>query len=75
MMKCPKKGDTEYSLEQNGEMKSEQFVYDSNRHRRVRDHLVAGSTTMIIHIESSIFSMVIHNEYALKGPFGNSHVI
>ena len=26
-----KMGDNEYSLEQNGEVKSEKFVYDSNR--------------------------------------------
>ena len=37
-------GDNEYSLEQNGEMKSEQFVYDSNRNHRGHDRLVAGST-------------------------------
>ena len=37
-----KKGDIEYSLEQNGEKKSEQFAYDSNRDRRARDRLVAG---------------------------------
>jgi hypothetical protein len=40
-----KRGDNEYSLEQNGEMKSEQFVYDSNRDRRGHDRLLAGSTT------------------------------
>ena len=40
-----KRGDNEYSLEQNGEMKSEQFVYDSNRDRCGHDHLLAGSTT------------------------------
>ena len=41
-----KTGDiNESSLEQNGETKSEQFVYDSNRDRRGHDRLVAGSTT------------------------------
>ena len=40
-----KRGDNEYSLEQNGEVKSEQFVYDSNRNHRGHDRLVAGSTT------------------------------
>ena len=40
-----KKGDNEYSLEQNGETKSEQFVYDSNRDRRGHVRLVARSTT------------------------------
>ena len=37
--------DNEYSLEQNGETKSEQFAYDSNTDRRYYDRLVAGSTT------------------------------
>ena len=37
-------GYNEYSLEQNGEMKSEQFVSDSSRDRRGH-RLVAGSTT------------------------------
>ena len=37
--------DNEYSLEQNGEMKSEQFVYDSNRDFRCHDRLLVGSTT------------------------------
>jgi hypothetical protein len=40
-----KTGDNEYSLEHNGEMKSEQFEYDSNRDRRGHDRLVAGCTT------------------------------
>ena len=39
------KGDNECNLEQNGETKSKQFVYDSNRDRRGRDRLVARSTT------------------------------
>ena len=43
-----KKGDNEHSLEQNREMKSEQFVYDSNRNRRGHDRLVAGSTTTCV---------------------------